>query len=276
MKNFTFGQLKKNVIPTKHLPGKLELGLKEPSDNYIPYEEIEIKNEPIDQGFILTPLGNKNMKSSSCSPTIQQKVSETNANSKTFDEPEKLDESGIYVKSETDIKPEIIFGISESDSTHLTSTVRNNDPLSISTYEEKPTSEINILFPCCICFNIFQTKDDLKKHALSCHDGKRLEIVHHVRKKTSFDHISDHGKKKSTIEDKSKIVFPCCICFKVLQTKSDLKKHALSYHDGKRLEIVYRGGKKETSFFKRIPESTKESDTEQKEREINRGEENLV
>ena len=250
LRNFTFGQLKKNVIPTKHLPGTPELGIKhEPSDNYIAYEEIEIKNEPIDGGFILPSLGNKRMKKSSFSPAIQQKVSETNANSKTFDEPEKCEESGIYVKFETDIKPEILFGISESDSNHLTV---SNDSLNISVYEEKPISEIKILFPCCLCFQVFQTKDDLKKHALSYHDGKRFEIIHHVGKKTSFDHKSDHGKKKPTIEDKSRIVFPCCICFKVLQTKSDLKRHALTYHDGKRLEIIHHEGKK-TSFFKSIP-----------------------
>lgn len=55
-------------------------------------------------------------------------VTEIMTNSKTFDEPEDLEESGISVKSETDIKPEIIFGFSESDSNHTMSTV-SNDPL---------------------------------------------------------------------------------------------------------------------------------------------------
>ena len=37
---------------------------------------------------------------------------------------------------------------------------------------------------------------------------------------------------------KSKIVFPCCICFKVFQAKSDLRKHTLSDHGGKRSKVI--------------------------------------
>ena len=93
----------------------------EPSDNVsenidMPYEEIEIKNEPIDKGFILSSIENTNMEISSYIPIIKQEVSETNAISKILEE------------SETDIKPEIIFDIS----------AKNQSTISIET-ENLPT-----------------------------------------------------------------------------------------------------------------------------------------
>ena len=53
----------------------------------MPYEEIEIKNEPIDKGYILSSIENTKMEISTYIPIIKQE------------------------ESETDIKPEIIFGI---------------------------------------------------------------------------------------------------------------------------------------------------------------------
>ena len=100
----------------------------EPSDNMsvlpaianidMPYEEIETKNEPIDKGFILLSIENTNMEISSYSPIIKQEISETNTNSKSLEE------------SETDIKPEIIFGVS----------AKNQNKISIET-ENLPTIE---------------------------------------------------------------------------------------------------------------------------------------
>ena len=71
---------------------------------------------------------------------IKQEIPETCDKSKPFNEPEKVEASGIFVKSETDTQPEIIFGISDSDSKHDTSTV-SNDPLQISVYEGKEVSQ---------------------------------------------------------------------------------------------------------------------------------------
>ena len=115
----------KNGLTDQHEELKIEY---EPSDNMsvlpaianidMPYEEIEIKNEPIDKGFILSSIENTNMDISSHSPIIKQEVSETNTNSKSLEE------------SETDIKPEIIFGIS----------AKNQNKISIET-ENLPTIE---------------------------------------------------------------------------------------------------------------------------------------
>ena len=72
------------------------------------------------------------MENLSCHPMIKQEATETNNNSKKFEEPAKLEELGIFVKAETDIKPEIIFGIGDRDSNHVMSTL-SDDPLAFHT-----------------------------------------------------------------------------------------------------------------------------------------------
>ena len=99
----------------------------EPSDNVsvlsaienidMPYEEIEIKNEPIDKGYILSSIENANMEISSHIPIIKQELSETNTNSKSLEE------------SETDIKPEIIFGISKKNQNNISVETENLPPI---------------------------------------------------------------------------------------------------------------------------------------------------
>ena len=124
-------------------------------------EQLEFKNEPIDQDFILASIGNTNMKSLPYNPKIKQEVSETNTKSKICDGSENLEESGIFVKSETDIKTEIIFGTSESDSQHLMSDVISSDPLDLTAHEQK--YRIN-LSGCPLCPKHFCAMLDLKKH----------------------------------------------------------------------------------------------------------------
>ena len=114
-----------NNWPDQHKELKIEY---EPSDNVfvspaienidMPYEEIEIKNEPLDKGFILSSIENTKIEISSYIPIIKQEVSGTNTDSKRLEE------------SETDIKPEIIFGIS----------AKNQNKISIET-ENWPTTE---------------------------------------------------------------------------------------------------------------------------------------
>ena len=72
------------------------------------------------------------MENLSCHPTIKQETPEIDTNSKTFEEPQKIEETGIFVKTETDIKPEVIFGVNDSDSNHVMSTV-SDDPLALQT-----------------------------------------------------------------------------------------------------------------------------------------------
>ena len=102
----------------------------------IPHKEVHIKKESIDQGFILSSTENTNFMNPSIGLTTKQEIPETYDKSKTFSNKlEKIEELGIFVKSETDIKPEIIFGISESDSECVMSTV-NSDPLDITDHED--------------------------------------------------------------------------------------------------------------------------------------------
>ena len=102
----------------------------------IPHKEVHIKKESIDQGLILSSTKNTNFMNSSICPTIKQEIPETYDESKTFNKLEKIEELGIFVKSETDIKPEIIFGISESKSECVMQSTVNSDPLDITDHED--------------------------------------------------------------------------------------------------------------------------------------------
>ena len=196
----------------------------------MPYEEIEIKDEPIDKGFILASIDGTNMEISSNSSIIKQEVSVTNTkrfeesetnetgvttnanvaalnnvtvvtkimtNSKTFDGHEDLEESGISVKSETDVKPKIIFGFSESDSNHTMSTV-SKDPLDITVHEEKSKTKTK----CFHCPALLNTALELKKH---------FTAEHEVGKKVKKDNM-------------------CAICLKVINKSHDLQRHRIRIH----------------------------------------------
>ena len=72
------------------------------------------------------------MENVSCHPMIKQEASETNTNSKRFEESEKLEDPGIFLKTETGIKPEVIFGVNDSDSNDVMTT-DSDDPLALQT-----------------------------------------------------------------------------------------------------------------------------------------------
>ena len=83
-------------------------------------EEVHIKNEHNDQENTLIESKNKNtimdMFCNRCVLQFDKKyVFDLHLKlvhgEKPFNEPEKLEESGIFVKSETDVKPEIIFSL---------------------------------------------------------------------------------------------------------------------------------------------------------------------
>ena len=167
-------------------------------------EQIEFKNEDIDQGFISTSIINTSLYYQS---TIKQEVSDTNV----FDKHEGLEESDISVKSETDIKPEIIFGISESDSQHLMSDVIS-DPLDITAHEQK--YRINI--KCSFCPKRFGATLDLKKHLDTEHKVVKLA------KNASLTHKMTSGKKQ----------FECSICLVIFTRNFTLKRHISKVHDG--------------------------------------------
>ena len=71
-------------------------------------EELHIKDQSSDQGYILASRENTNFRNSSIVPIIKQESSETCDKYKPFNDPEKL---GSFVKSERNIKPENSFDI---------------------------------------------------------------------------------------------------------------------------------------------------------------------
>ena len=104
-------------------------------------------------------------------------------------EPETVAVSGIFVKSEPDIKPEIFIGSTESDLSQEMSDV-DDDPLKISVDEEKkqhvssvhegknleilshPPRTNRLLFSCCLCSKIFQSQAHVEMHISADHITK--------------------------------------------------------------------------------------------------------
>ena len=104
--------------------------------------------------------------------------------------PETVGESGIFVKSELDIKPEIFIGITESDLSQTISNVIDN-PLNISFDEEKkqhvssvhegknpeivhhPPRTNGLMFSCFLCSKIFKSQAHVKMHISADHGGRK-------------------------------------------------------------------------------------------------------
>ena len=167
-------------------------------------DQIEFKNEPIDQDFILASIGNTKMKSLHYNPKIKQEVSETNTKSKICDESENLEKSGIFVKSETEIKPEIIFDTSESDSQHLMSDVISSDPLDLTVHEQK--YRINLV-NCPLCPKHFVAMLDLKKHLVTEHKVvKKAKNIPLTAKDFATDHEVIEQVKNSSLIHKMTVV----------------------------------------------------------------------
>ena len=137
-----------------------------------------------------------------------------------FNEPEELEESGIFVKYETDVKPEIIFSLPEPDSHHST-TVRN-DPLKISGHEEKYGNNIQ-------CPATFDKEFELTKHFTKEHD------VNNKDKNSAMTHEKTFQVDKEDILEKS-IGKPikCDTCNSFFKFKSYLKLHVETVHEGKK------------------------------------------
>ena len=105
---------------------------------------MHIKDQLIDQRYILSSQENTKFTNSSIVPIIKQEIPETFDEYKPFNEPEKL---GIFVKSERNIKPENRFDINDYDSNLVLSTV-SGDPLDITTHERKSPIKIKVVFSC--------------------------------------------------------------------------------------------------------------------------------
>ena len=133
--------------------------------------------------------------------------------------PETVAESGIFVKSEPDIKPEIFIGITESDLSKEISNVSDN-PKKISVHEEKkqhvssfhegknpeilphPPSTNRFMFSCFLCSKIFHSQAHVKMHISADHGGRKLN-------------------------------YKCPNCSYLFSNKNVLKEHVGRFHNGK-------------------------------------------
>ena len=161
-------------------------------NNNILNDKMHIKDEPINRGYLLSSKEHTNFTNSSICQNTKMKIPETCQKSKPFNEPEKSEMFISYEIYESNIPPKM--------------SAMNCDPLHIPVHEEKMQKE----------------------------GSYKLEIQETIQNSNVC------GKEKSSPKSrlKSKIVFPCCICFKVLQTKNGLKRHTLRDHEGKKSNII--------------------------------------
>ena len=172
---------------------------------------LKIKDEPNDQGFILSPIENPNLRN--C---------------------DKITERAGLNKS----------GVKEPETCE---------------YSQRDSENSKIVFPCCICFKVFLTKKDRKEHSLSSHVTQILE-----NQETPTDSNSSENKENllcsicsimftnkydldshmiNIHQSKTLENFKCYICLKVYQTREDINKHFIGDHPGKELEIQETGKK---------------------------------
>ena len=155
------------------------------------------------------------MENLSCHPMIKQEAPETNNNSK------KLEELGIFVKAETYIKPEIIFGISDSDSNHAMSIV-SDDPLAVHTDKRHLEVARKMNYKCSICSYLFSQKTALENHYFRFHDIKNHDI-------TVYDRVKQYKCKESEYKARQKL-FKRQNCDFETAEKENLQKHIDSLH----------------------------------------------
>ena len=212
----------------------------EPSDQFpsltstenlnMPHEGAYIKNEPIDQGYVLSLPENTTFINSSIFQ-IKVEMSETSDKSETIAVPEG---SGVFNKSETDIKPENIFNLSESNSCSESMTI----PKDQSTYHDSRSLKS---FKCPICLKVFSIKWQ-KRHLATIHRLKcQFCPVKFVKPKDKLEHVSiahpNELQKSSQTNLGHEYVYECQFCPKILElvfeNEMDLKKHISLAHSYK-------------------------------------------
>ena len=165
-------------------------------------EEVHIKDQLIDQRYILSSQENTKFTNSSIVPIIKQEIPETCDKYKPFNEPEKL---GIFVKSERNIKPKNSFDINDYDSNLALSTV-SSDPLEIPVHERKSP------------INIHDAALDVKKHLKAKHiiaSTLKMNIVK----------VDPHEANNQSNDQ-------CKFCLEFVE-KSYMKEHLLTLHSAK-------------------------------------------
>ena len=199
-----------------------------------------------DQGMVL--IGKSTFPDLLPSATMNKTSTKTLIQMKT--EPETVEESGIFVKSEPDIKPEIFIGMSESDLSQEMSSV-SDDPLKISVDEEKkqhvssvhegknpeilPNQPNRALFSCFCCSKIFKSQAQCKMHISADHGGRKLDYKCQIcsylfSKLTALKEHAERFHKGKTVES---IHEKCLFCSRLFLNQSALKEHVERFHRGK-------------------------------------------
>ena len=155
-------------------------------------------------------------------------------------EPETVAESGIFVKSETDIKPEIFSGRTESDLL-LKMSSEIEDPLDIA--------KVKKVFHCPICLKSYTSKRCVENHVLRVHETSEMKIAKPIQCfkcptrfgfKGEFNRhfVNVHGGKglNSHVHEKNKPI-QCTSCPKRFGSINDLEKHFRKVHEGKDIDI---------------------------------------
>ena len=147
-------------------------------------------------------------------------------------------------KSETELKPEIIFSLSESNSHNVLSTVRNNSLVHEGKYRNK--------LQCSLCPLSFDEPVDLKRHCSSTHQEaknqyqcqlcpetfvKKLEAYRHLKSVHAIiKHMNKHlnseneEKKQSRSASSAHKSSKCSVCSKVIVHATELKSHFSRNH----------------------------------------------
>ena len=155
------------------------------------HKKLKGKDERNDQGFILSPIENPNLRN--CDKITER----TGLNKSGVKEPETYE------------------------------------------YSQRYSENSKIVFPCCICFKVFLTKNDRKEHSLTCHGTQILENQETPTDSNSSENkenLSDVNTHVLSVHEGKKPLkkFPCHICSKLFTRKADVNRHVLFVHEGKK------------------------------------------
>ena len=192
-----------------------------------------------DQGMVL--IGKSTLSDMTTSATSNQTSTKPLIPIKT--EPENVAESGIFVKSETDIKPEIIIDRNESDLL-LKMSSEIKDPLDIA--------KVKKVFHCPICLKSYTSKRCVENHVLRVHETSEMKIAKPIQCfkcptrfgfKGEFNRhfVNVHGGKglknkiqKYNVHEKNKPI-QCTSCPIWFVSKNDLQRHFTKAHEGEEI-----------------------------------------
>ena len=224
-----FSSMAEIKLPSKNEQGRTEMNSQKLIKTFL----------KTDQGMVL--IGKSTFSDMTTSATSNQTSTKPLIPIKT--EPENVAESGIFVKSETDIKPEIFSGRTESD-LHLKMSSEIKDPLDIA--------KVKKVFHCPICLKSYTSKRCVENHVLRVHETSEMKIAKPIQCfkcptrfgfKGEFNRhfVNVHGGKglknkiqNYNVHEKNKPI-QCTSCPIWFVSKNDLQRHFTKAHEGEEI-----------------------------------------